>query len=215
MSYGFSFDSQELNQTIETGKLTNHTRLQKILLTKIKDLDISAKVYNCLKAEELVYVFQIIQHEPEEFLRYRNFGKKSLIELKSLVTEDFGISEQKWKQISEFFKLKKFDPQGKLCVNIPILSESDSWKDFWNMVSSFENVASFRAKDFINFNGHNFGKKLYDPFSARGGNNLYKEKITDPIDQEKLIGLISQIKSIIFDFYDMEIQDFVKSLPLD
>ncbi len=214
MSYGFSFDSNELNQTIETGKLTNHTRLQKVLLTQIKDLDISAKVYNCLKAEELVYVFQILQNKPEELLRFKNFGKKSLGELVSWVTKDFGISIEKWEQISEFFELKKFNPQEELCTKIPMLADSDSWKDFWNMVSSFENVASFRAKDFINFNGHNFGSKLFDPFNTHN-NNLYKEKITDSIEQEKLTRLISEIKSIIFDFYDMEIQDFVKSLPLD
>lgn len=216
MSYGFSFDSNELNQTIiETGELTNLTKLRTGLLVKIKEIDISTKVFNCLKANELVYVFQILRHKPEEFLSYRNFGKKSLGELVSWVTKDLGISVEKWEQISEFFELKNFDPEKELCTKIPMLTESDSWKDFWNMVSSFENVASLRAKDFADFNGHNFGKKLDDPFRAHSGNNLYKEKITDPVDQEKLIVLISEIKSIIMDFYDIEIQDFVNSLPID
>lgn len=211
MSYGFSFDSNELNQTIETGELTNRTKLQKILLTKIGDLDISRKVHNCLKGVDLIYGFQILQCEPQEFFKFRGFGKGKLTELKSFVEKEFGISEQKWKKITEFFKLKKFDPEKTLCSKIEIISDSDSWKSFCDLVGSFENLNDLIAKDFVNFAQHDRG----DKFGSHSIKNYCEENITDIEDQKRLTEYIFEIREIIIKFYQSEMESFVESLPLD
>jgi len=48
---------------------------------KIVDLDLSARTLHCLNAADIEYVYQIVQHSRNDLLRYRNFGKKSLIEI--------------------------------------------------------------------------------------------------------------------------------------
>ncbi|MCX6822634.1 MAG: hypothetical protein NTX91_01370 [candidate division SR1 bacterium] len=59
------------------------------LIMKVIDLDLSVRILNCLKCadEEIVYVWQWVQLSREYFLKFRNFGKKSLIELDEFVRE--------------------------------------------------------------------------------------------------------------------------------
>lgn len=51
----------------------------------IMDLDISVRLYNCLKANEIKTLGDIALYTEEHFLQFRNFGKKSLIELYELL----------------------------------------------------------------------------------------------------------------------------------
>lgn len=53
--------------------------------TKVDDLDISVRALNCLKAAEIETFGQLISMKKSDLLRYRNFGKKSLMELEELV----------------------------------------------------------------------------------------------------------------------------------
>ena len=53
-----------------------------LLDTPIEDLDLPMRAYNSLKRNNITKVGQVLALSDDEFLRMRNFGKKSLDELK-------------------------------------------------------------------------------------------------------------------------------------
>ncbi len=55
------------------------------LTTHIKDLSLSERPYNCLKAKGIKYLWQSINYDLIDLLKLRNFGKKSLSELEGIV----------------------------------------------------------------------------------------------------------------------------------
>jgi DNA-directed RNA polymerase subunit alpha len=55
--------------------------------TPIEELDLSVRAFNCLKANEIQTVGQLLQKREEELLALRNFGRKSLDEIKEKLVE--------------------------------------------------------------------------------------------------------------------------------
>ncbi|MBI2849142.1 MAG: DNA-directed RNA polymerase subunit alpha [Chloroflexi bacterium] len=59
----------------------------------IEELDLSVRAYNCLKRSGITKIGQILEMSPEELLAVRNFGRKSLDELRErLEAMDFVLS---------------------------------------------------------------------------------------------------------------------------
>lgn len=56
--------------------------MRRTLATKIEDLDLSVRSHNCLRLAEIDTVGDLVSRKEEELLNYKNFGKKSLTELK-------------------------------------------------------------------------------------------------------------------------------------
>jgi DNA-directed RNA polymerase subunit alpha len=59
----------------------------KVMDTPIEELDLSVRAFNCLKANEIQTVGQLLQKREEELLALRNFGRKSLDEIKEKLVE--------------------------------------------------------------------------------------------------------------------------------
>jgi DNA-directed RNA polymerase subunit alpha len=59
----------------------------KLMDTPIEELDLSVRAFNCLKANEIQTVGQLLQKKEEELLALRNFGRKSLDEIKEKLVE--------------------------------------------------------------------------------------------------------------------------------
>ncbi len=74
-----------LNQTEEENRSTNSPN--KLMDTPIEELDLSVRAFNCLKANEIQTVGQLLQKREEELLALRNFGRKSLDEIKEKLVE--------------------------------------------------------------------------------------------------------------------------------
>ncbi len=55
---------------------------QKVYDTPIEELDLSVRAYNCLKRSNIVKVGQVLSMNEEDLLGVRNFGEKSLQELR-------------------------------------------------------------------------------------------------------------------------------------
>ena len=53
----------------------------------IEDLDLSVRALNCLKANEITKVGQLVGMKQEELLTLRNFGQKSLDEIKEKLVQ--------------------------------------------------------------------------------------------------------------------------------
>ncbi len=53
----------------------------------IEQLELSQRTYNCLKRSQVTKVGQILQMSEDELLSLRNFGQKSLVELRQKLRE--------------------------------------------------------------------------------------------------------------------------------
>ncbi|NTV99352.1 MAG: DNA-directed RNA polymerase subunit alpha [Chlorobiaceae bacterium] len=56
--------------------------MRKLFQTKIEDLDLSVRSHNCLRLAEIDTIGDLVSRREDELLNYKNFGKKSLTELK-------------------------------------------------------------------------------------------------------------------------------------
>jgi len=54
--------------------------------TPISELELSVRAANCLREAKLHTIGELVQKTPQELLKYRNFGKKSLQEIEELLT---------------------------------------------------------------------------------------------------------------------------------
>ncbi|HAW04922.1 MAG TPA: DNA-directed RNA polymerase subunit alpha, partial [Saprospirales bacterium] len=55
--------------------------MRKLLKTSLEDLDLSVRAYNCLKAAKINSLGEMVRYDTHELLKFRNFGKKSLVEI--------------------------------------------------------------------------------------------------------------------------------------
>ncbi len=62
-----------------------------VLLCKVDEMELSVRSHNCLKNENITYIGDLVQKTEGEMLRTANFGRKSLNEIKAVLT-NFGLS---------------------------------------------------------------------------------------------------------------------------
>jgi len=77
-------DNIERHEQDLRGEKTSQNRLMD---TPIEELDLSVRAFNCLKANEIQTVGQLLQKREEELLALRNFGRKSLDEIEEKLVE--------------------------------------------------------------------------------------------------------------------------------
>jgi len=61
--------------------------LEEKLDKSIEELELSVRSYNCLEAAGIKTIRDLVQKTESEMLKYRNFGRKSLSEIKSILKE--------------------------------------------------------------------------------------------------------------------------------
>jgi DNA-directed RNA polymerase subunit alpha len=74
--------------------------MRKLLKTSLEDLDLSVRAYNCLKAAKINSLSELVRYDTHELLKFRNFGKKSLVEIEELLVDkglSFGMDLAKFK----------------------------------------------------------------------------------------------------------------------
>ncbi len=74
--------------------------MRKLLKTPLEDLDLSVRAYNCLKAAKINSLGEMVRYDTNELLKFRNFGKKSLVEIEELLQNKgltFGMDLSKYK----------------------------------------------------------------------------------------------------------------------
>lgn len=73
--------------------------MRKLLKTPLEELDLSVRAYNCLKAAKINTLADLVKYDTHELLKFRNFGKKSLVEIEELLQEKgltFGMDLSKY-----------------------------------------------------------------------------------------------------------------------
>ncbi len=109
-----NFDEPEIQQDQSSAeKLSFNSNL----LKKVEELELSVRSANCLKNDNIIYIGDLVQKSESEMLRTPNFGRKSLNEIKEVLTQmelTLGMSVPDWppENIDELAK-KYEDPFNK------------------------------------------------------------------------------------------------------
>jgi DNA-directed RNA polymerase subunit alpha len=64
-----------------------HREVNKHLFRSVNELELSVRAANCLKNANIKTIADLVQKTEGEMLRTKNFGKKSLNEIKEILTE--------------------------------------------------------------------------------------------------------------------------------
>ncbi|PYE85068.1 DNA-directed RNA polymerase subunit alpha [Pseudoroseicyclus aestuarii] len=85
-----------------------------LLLKKVDELELSVRSANCLKNDNIVYIGDLIQKTEAEMLRTPNFGRKSLNEIKEVLSGmglHLGMEVEDWPPDNIEDLAKKFEDQ--------------------------------------------------------------------------------------------------------
>lgn len=78
----------ENENEMEGGKLDEgKLKMRKLLMTPLSDLNLSVRAINCLKSADVETLADLVSHSENELKRLRNFGNKSLVEIKQKLDE--------------------------------------------------------------------------------------------------------------------------------
>ncbi|OOZ39810.1 DNA-directed RNA polymerase subunit alpha [Solemya pervernicosa gill symbiont] len=83
----------------ETAAVSKEPEIDPVLLRPIDDLELTVRSANCLKAENIYYIGDLIQRTEVELLKTPNLGKKSLTEIKNVLAShglSMGMRLENW-----------------------------------------------------------------------------------------------------------------------
>jgi DNA-directed RNA polymerase subunit alpha len=83
-----NFEEPQLGRDEDAG---SELPFNKNLLRKVDELELSVRSANCLKNDNIVYIGDLVQKTESEMLRTPNFGRKSLNEIKEVLSQ-MGLS---------------------------------------------------------------------------------------------------------------------------
>jgi len=97
---------EELPETMEEPSERGAGQMNEVLSRSVEELELSVRSYNCLKNANIQTIGDLVQKTEAEMLRTKNFGRKSLNEIKEILSGlnlSFGM---------------KFDAQGRLVAPV-------------------------------------------------------------------------------------------------
>jgi DNA-directed RNA polymerase subunit alpha len=89
----------DLSGKQEVEAATEEPEVDPILLRPVDDLELTVRSANCLKAEQIYYIGDLIQRTEVELLKTPNLGKKSLTEIKDVLASrglSLGMRLENW-----------------------------------------------------------------------------------------------------------------------
>jgi DNA-directed RNA polymerase subunit alpha len=91
-----NFDEPEAEEIVSE---EDELAFNPLLLKKVEELELSVRSANCLKNDNIVYIGDLILKTESEMLRTPNFGRKSLNEIKEVLTSmglHLGMDVSEW-----------------------------------------------------------------------------------------------------------------------
>jgi len=89
----------DLKAETQTQEEEEASDIDPILLRPVDDLELTVRSANCLKAENIYYIGDLIQRTEVELLKTPNLGKKSLTEIKDVLAQQalsLGMRLENW-----------------------------------------------------------------------------------------------------------------------
>jgi DNA-directed RNA polymerase subunit alpha len=99
MTIFINFDEEKAEPEIEETEESEEPKLNENLYRTVEDLELSVRSANCLKNANITYIGELVQRTEAEMLKTKNFGRKSLNEIKQLLEEmelSLGLKIDEW-----------------------------------------------------------------------------------------------------------------------
>ncbi len=87
MTIFINFDEDSEPESTTAAKDEERPKFNDNLLRSVDELELSVRSANCLKNAEINKIYQLVQKTESEMLKTKNFGRKSLNEIKEVLTE--------------------------------------------------------------------------------------------------------------------------------
>jgi DNA-directed RNA polymerase subunit alpha len=78
---------EEVEEEILPEKEDEQENVNKVLLRSVEDLELSVRSANCLKNAGINTIGELVKKTEAEMLKTKNFGRKSLSEIKDILNE--------------------------------------------------------------------------------------------------------------------------------
>lgn len=94
-----NFDEESAEPDIVESTGSGHDKYPPFLDKDVDDLELSVRSANCLKNAKIQYIGQLVQKSDAEMLKTKNFGRKSLNEIRALLSEhdlNLGMNIEGW-----------------------------------------------------------------------------------------------------------------------
>jgi DNA-directed RNA polymerase subunit alpha len=78
---------EEVEEEIQPEKQDDQDNVNKVLLRSVEDLELSVRSANCLKNAGINTIGELVKKTEAEMLKTKNFGRKSLSEIKEILAE--------------------------------------------------------------------------------------------------------------------------------
>lgn len=104
IQFFINFDASQETEKEDNEKDEEVSRIRKILITPVDELELSVRSHNCLRAADIKTLGDLVRKDESELLKFRNFGRKSLAELTAIVEVNnltFGMDVDKYLKDSE------------------------------------------------------------------------------------------------------------------
>ena len=82
---------EETDEPVESPVNEEQEKLNENLLRTVDELELSVRSANCLQNANIKYIGELVQKTEAEMLKTKNFGRKSLKEIKEILAE-MGLS---------------------------------------------------------------------------------------------------------------------------
>jgi DNA-directed RNA polymerase subunit alpha len=99
MTIFINFDEEKAEPEIEETEESEETPQNENLYRTVEDLELSVRSANCLKNANITYIGELVQRTEAEMLKTKNFGRKSLNEIKQLLEAmelSLGMKVEDW-----------------------------------------------------------------------------------------------------------------------
>jgi len=87
MQIFINFDEDQAEPVLESAEDSANAPSNENLFRSVDDLELSVRSANCLRNADLNYIGELVQRTEAEMLKTKNFGRKSLNEIKKLLAE--------------------------------------------------------------------------------------------------------------------------------
>jgi DNA-directed RNA polymerase subunit alpha len=99
MTIFINFDEEKAEPEIEEIPESEEKPQNENLYRTVEDLELSVRSANCLKNANITYIGELVQRSEAEMLKTKNFGRKSLNEIRQLLEEmdlSLGMKIEDW-----------------------------------------------------------------------------------------------------------------------
>jgi DNA-directed RNA polymerase subunit alpha len=108
LSIFVNFEEEEVE--VRTAQIPRPAQLHDILFRPVEELELSVRSANCLQNADIKYIGELVQKSESDMLKTKNFGRKSLNELKEILAGlglEFGMALESFPQRKDLESMRE------------------------------------------------------------------------------------------------------------